>query len=453
MMLVDVDGLFNSAMGKRENWREEVLAKQKGGFGLAPEISKVAVSVGMNFSTMDEQWKVGLVELRRDVPIKLEDLAIREGGYVETIENTPVAWTPRGFYLFDFPDKVVGFVSPTERKNLTTWFKSALWHPRVFPPGFADRAVFRADAGAQIVLALDLADSVSAKMIEPWLSTIDVIKKTNTDPKLLAPRLASVKSAFLVVKVDQGIDGNLRVDFDREIDYTIPVARALILDVLENFGAELPEMKTWTLSFDKKNAVEMSGRLSAESVSKILSMAHVPQLSAPGAAKDLAEAKATSKPEVPYTRSQPDDIKAAQGYFRSVASLIGGLKQVDRPTYRSTKLWYDKYAKQIEELPILGVDKDLLDWGSMVSRTMREMSSGINYYAKNQTYVLASTPAGGYGGYNYGYNAENRNFDQSVIKKQSDAMMSVDLDKRWQAVESSVADVRRKMVEKYMVDF
>ena len=116
-------------------------------------------------------------------------------------------------------------------------------------------------------------------MVEPWLNTIDVIKKTNTDPKLLAPRLASVKSAFLVVKVDQGIEGTMRIDFEREVDYTTPVARTLILDVLEEFGAELPEMKTWTLSFDKKTAVEMSGRLSEESVRKVLSLAHAPRLS------------------------------------------------------------------------------------------------------------------------------------------------------------------------------
>ena len=32
-------------------------------------------------------------------------------------------------------------------------------------------------------------------------------------------------------------------------------------------------------------------------------------------------------------------------------------------------------------------------------------------------------------------------------------MLSVDLDKRWQALETSVSDVRRKMVEKYKVDF
>ena len=263
-------------------------------------------------------------------------------------------------------------------------------------------------------------------MVEPWLNTFDVIKKTYTDPSLLAPRLASVKSAFLVVKVDQGIEGNLRIDFEREVDYTTPVARTLILDLLEDFGAELPEMKTWSLSFDKKTAVEMSGRLSEESVRKVLSMAHVPRLSAdrpataeaPATAK--AEPKATNPPVVPYTRTQSDVVATSQAYFRSVTAMIEGLKKTERPTYRSTKLWYDRYAKQIEELPILGVDKELLDWGSMVARTMREMSSGINYYSQNQKYTLASTPSGYYGGYG-AYYGNSRAYDASVIKKQSDA--------------------------------
>ena len=279
LMLVNVDGLFDSPMGRREGWREKAQANHRGGLGLSADVSKTAVAVGLNFHSMQERWKVGLVQLRRDVPLKLDDLAAREGGYVETIENTPVAWTPRDLYFFDFPDNLVGFASPAERKSLVDWFRSALWHPRNFPPGWADRAIFRADAGAQIVLAFDLADAVSPKMVEPWLNSFDVIKKTYTDPSLLAPRLASVKSAFLIVTVDQGIEGNLRIDFDREVDYTTPVARTLILDLLEDFGAELPEMKTWRLAFDKKTAVEMSGRMSEESVRKVLSLAHVPRLS------------------------------------------------------------------------------------------------------------------------------------------------------------------------------
>src|SRR3954467_7484939 len=121
LMLVNVDGLFDSPMGRRENWRQQALEGRRGGLGLAPEVAKVAVAVGMDFHSMEERWKVGLVQLRRDVPVELEALATREGGYVETIENTPVAWTPRDFYLFDFPGNLLGFASPTERKSLVGW--------------------------------------------------------------------------------------------------------------------------------------------------------------------------------------------------------------------------------------------------------------------------------------------------------------------------------------------
>jgi hypothetical protein len=463
LMLVNLDGLFDSPMGRRENWRQEAVQNFRNRFGLAAEFSKIAVAVGLDFNSMQERWKVGMVQLRRDVPIKLENQAAHEGGYVETIENMPVAWTPRGFYLFDFPDKIIGFVAPTDRQGVVHWIQTALDHPRNFPPGFADRAIFRADAGAQIVLAFNLADAIAAKEVEPWLDAIDVVKKTKTEPKLLAPRLASAKTAFLVVQVDQGINGNIRIDFDRPVDYTAPIFRELILNLLEDYGADLPEIKSWTLRFDKKtNAAEMEGRLSAESVRKIVSLAHPPSLaperslaaeaSTRAPATVGAEPKSTTRAETRITSSSSDVVNASQAYFRSVASMIEGLKGTERPTYRSTKLWYDRYAKQIEELSILGVDKDLLDWGAQVSRTFREMSTGINYYAQNQKYTVASDPNGVYAGYGY-WSANSKSYDASVIKKQSDAMMSVDLDKRWQALEISIADTRRKMVEKYKVDF
>jgi hypothetical protein len=465
LMLVNVDGLFDSPMGRRENWRQQVVENARDRFGLAGEFSKSAVAVGLDFSSTAERWKVGMVELRRDVPINLERQAAREGGYVETIENMPVAWTPRGFYLFDFPDKIVGFVAPTDRQAVVKWIQSALDHPRNFPPSFADRAIFRADAGAQIVLALNLANAISAKEVEPWLGAIDVIRKTKTEPKLLAPRLASARSAFLVIRADQSLEGTMRIDFDRPVDYTAPVFRELILNLLEDYGAELPEIKTWTLRFDRKtNAAEMDGRLSEESVRKILSLAHLPRIApdhsasaeAPPRAGSLpatrVQSNATARSEARASARNTDVLDASQGYFRSVASLIEGLKGTERPTYRSTKLWYDRYAKQIEELPILNVDKELLDWGAQVSRTLREMATGINYYAQSQKYTVASTPGGAYAGYDYAY-VNSKAYDASVIKKQSDAMMSVDLDKRWQALESSIADMRRKMVMKYMVDF
>ena len=280
LMLVNVDGLFDSPMGRRENWRQKALANRGGGLGLAADVSKAAVAVGMDFHSMQERWKVGLVQLRRDVPVKLDDLAAREGGYVETVENTPVAWTPRDLYLFDFPDNLVGFASPTDRKGLVDWFRSALWHPRNFPPGFADRAIFRADAGAQIVLAFDLADAVSA---QDGRALAQHVRRDQEDlHRPHAPRAAAGERQ-VGVPGRQGRPGDRGEPADRLRprgrlhDPGGPDADPRPPGGLRGRAARDEDL---ALGFDKKTAVEMSGRLSEESVRKVLSMAHVPRLSA-----------------------------------------------------------------------------------------------------------------------------------------------------------------------------
>jgi len=454
LMMVDVDGLYNSPLGKTEKWREQAAEKSAsaGRFGLAPDITKLVVAMGADIQTLNERWKIGMVQLGAATP-NLEALANREGGFVEKVANTPVVWTPRGFYLFKFPDGIIGFVSPSNRQGIADWIRAVLIHPRTFPPSFADRAIYRADRGAQIVLVINLADTVSAKSLEPWLNTLDEVKKAKLSPELLAQTLASVNSAFFQVDVKQGIEGTIRVDFDQSIDYGAVVMKDLILTVLEDSGALLPELKAWTTEFDKnKKAIELRGRLSEQSARRILSLASPPRLSSSPSSTE-ASTPVESQSANPVVKLEQSDVaKISQGYFRSVVDLLDDLKRVDRPTYRATKLWYDRYSKQIEELPIIGVDKDLLDWGSQVSRTLREMAYGINSAAQTQVYNLASVPNGYYGGYGY-YAGNSKEYSAATIKKQSDAQMSVGLDSRWETLQISIADLRRKMVEKYRVDF
>src|SRR4051794_11607042 len=114
LMLVNVDGLYDSPMGRRENWREHAKGNRPDRLGLSPSITKFAVALGMDFQSMNERWRIGMAQFRPAPPSR-GAIANREGGYVETIENMPVAWPPRGFDLFLFPDHIVGFVSPTNR--------------------------------------------------------------------------------------------------------------------------------------------------------------------------------------------------------------------------------------------------------------------------------------------------------------------------------------------------
>ena len=77
---------------------------------------------------------------------------------------------------------------------------------------------------------------------------------------------------------------------------------------------------------------------------------------------------------------------------------------------------------------------------------------GINYSSKDTTHRIAGTANGAYGGYGYGYGG-SRAVSGSVITKQNNAVLDVSLDGVWQTLETSISDMRRKLVAKYKVDF
>ena len=455
MLLVDVDALFNSPLGQREKWRERAANRPTGVLGVSTDASKFVVAAAVDLDSADERWKLGMLQTHASPPA-LTALAAREGGYVEQLQTQNVAWTPRNFYLFAYPERIVGFAVPTDRQLLTGWIRSFLAKPRTFPPSWADRAIYRADAGAAIVLAVNLDQAFAPKQVEDWLRTFqsETVQRNKINFDMLAGRLAGAKSAFLQVDVKETIEGTIRIDFEYPVDMLRPVAKELILAAVDDYGAGLGDLKRWTAEA-KDKTITLSGRLSEDTVRRILSFIAAPRLtpahesygdtppSSPGESTKAAP-PSTAEP------SRDAGPKATQQYYRSVIDIVQTLKGHKADSQRSAKVWYDRSAKQIEDLPLLNVDSELLDWGSAMARNLREMASGINYAQKDTNFRIHRTAGGYYGGYGYG---GDRAANAEVIKKQYADVMSVQLDTRWQAIETSVADMRRKLVTKYKVDF
>lgn len=448
LLLVDVGGLFESPLGKSERWREKAAARS-GWFGLADDITRLVVAAGADYYDQEISWRVGMAQLRDGLP-DVATLAAREGGFVEEISQTKVAWTPRGFYLVTYKPDILGFVTPATRQAMARWITTTFVKPRSFPPGFADRAIYRADRDSQVVLALNLEQATSPQLLEPWLTTLDGLKEARLDPKLLSETLATVKSAMFQVDVKESIRGTIVVEFGYDVNYAKPVAKALVLTALEEYGVALDEVKAWAISADGRT-ITGSGRLSEASVRRLLSLAAPPRLT-PGKPSDgeLAALDPAKAAKVAAKYDKPDVVKASQAYFHSVSDALNDLKHQRSESYRGMKVWYERYAKQIEELPILGVDKDLLDWGAKVARTLREMAYGINDNVQTRKYARSTSGGGYYGGYGV-YVASNA--PQEAIRQQGEAMLSVGLDARWQVLETAVSDMRRTLVERYMVDF
>ncbi len=450
LALIDVDALLNSKIGIREGWRKKLENREESGLGFSYDIQRLVVATSCDLPTLEDRWKLGLGEARGNVP-DLKAIAAHEGGYVEDVRGVPVAWTPRGFFLFRFAPRTVGFAGQVDRQVLSRWIGDTLSRPRTYPPGFADRAFFRAEAGTPVVLAVNLDAIFSPRLVEPWLKGQPAVQKAKLEVSSLANRLADVESAFLQIDAADGLQATLHADFRSEVDVAAPVFKDLLLALLDERGVALPEMGTWrqSISADKKS-YELVGRIGVESLKKVLTFAQPPRM-----VTSLGPDRTIAPPgQASAAATSPSDVvKASQQYFRSVVDKLDGLKQEKSGSYGRSKVWYERYAKQIEELPILGVDGDLLDWGDLIARTLREMAFGINYSVRDQNYRMAQHPNGAYGGYDGYVIASNKSYDAAALKRASDSVLSVDLDGRWQRIEHSIAETRRKMVTKYKVDF
>jgi hypothetical protein len=106
----------------------------------------------------------------------------------------------------------------------------------------------------------------------------------------------------------------------------------------------------------------------------------------------------------------------------------------------------ERYARKIDELPVLHVDEQLLDYGDKLAETLRVMS-----LSQRQAGIRAGVRATeGRGYYNDGYDADAQ---RSQSKKEE---MSVAYDTRvqgWKLIDDAAADMRKAMTKKYGVEF
>ena len=68
----------------------------------------------------------------------------------------------------------------------------------------------------------------------------------------------------------------------------------------------------------------------------------------------------------------------------------------------STTLWFDKYAKRIERLPILNVDEELLNYSGFVASALRQAAGSVRTMGiqsgVRESQIISSSAGYGYVG-------------------------------------------------------
>ena len=97
--------------------------------------------------------------------------------------------------------------------------------------------------------------------------------------------------------------------------------------------------------------------------------------------------------------------QASQKYFKRVNELLDDLKETkdrsDNYTWGQIGVWMDKYAKKIDQLSVLNVDQELVEYGAHVSDLLRSAYGAIRTVAARSRVRQVNTQMQ-YNYYSYG---------------------------------------------------
>ena len=452
LVVVDVQALLQSPLAVREHWAEKHEADlREGAVSFPAKARLVLLASRLSSRSWNSLGELGIVELGQDGSIAA--VAKAEGGYLDNVAGSPVAWSPRDAYFVRFAPSIMGVMYPADRQRLARWLHFAQTNKVPEVSQYLREAADIARQEAQVVIAIDLADMADPKEVRHALGESAELADAKVDLDRLATVLASVRGLTLAVRVEEGILGKVQVDFGQETSMMAPFAKDLMLDVLGNNGAMIEDFHSWQARVSG-NAVSLQGDLSQEGLRRLLSLVELP--SATLDAKESDSAKATE----PQSLGDPQAKAAAsKRYFTAVSTLVDDLRKEKKEagSQGEKALWMERYSRKIDRLPILNVDSDLLGYGAFVAEELRNMAYalrgiGLATGSRNAS-ASGSDNSYNYSSYRYGYRYQVGMSTKNRIRRQETAKgVSQELE-IWNQIDNATADIRRKMVDRYKIEF
>jgi len=446
VLLVDVDAIHRSPMGAKDGWAKNHEKDSLTGVDSLPAaVERLVIGAQIDPTTLDAAWKVGVAATRK--AMTPAQLAAAEGGTTDELAGRQVVISPRKTYFAMLAPQTVGAMHPANRQEFARWLRT----DGGLSPYLKDAT---AKATAPVFLAVDTTDVFDPPGLRSKLATSKVIAGHEAQLDAIVRAIAGLKGIRLAVQVVPTLRGELSLDGD-SVSALTPVAKALVLMALDASGNAVEDLEAWTVQ-SSGTSVVLSGGLTERGLRQLVSPLLTPAMAAAGSAPS------TTAPDKP-------SVEASQKYFRSVSKLLNELHKQKQQTYNNLARAYQNYAQQIDELPLLGVDPDLLNYGAQVAVTLRGLAT-LGKATLSQSQMLSiqradaavqssgSTPYGNsYWGYDYAPTTQTTNVSNAPqinsLIAQAGANERVVRQQTWANIDKATAEMRRKMVTKYKVEF
>ncbi|MFV2069968.1 MAG: hypothetical protein ACC645_23625, partial [Pirellulales bacterium] len=487
LVVLNAQKIFDSAIARREGWKQNYeQAFAAAPMMLPPSAEQFVLGAHLNLEFMQSHWEAAVMRLSKDPTI--DEVAKRVGGMRDKVAGKEAIETPSDQFIVKFAPYTFGVVSPATRQFTAAWVRDVEANDSVkLSPYLQQAAGYAEKHGTEIIYAIDLHDALRQADIRANLGTSEVLEGKEIDLDKLSQVMASIQGATLGVVVGEKVYGKLKVDFGEDAAIFDGIARPLLLEILGRAGAMIDDFETWKPTVRGKR-IAIEGPLSLSGMRKLFSVLELDASSVASekvASKGPADAPAAQQPNTsrPSARSEDNEATMAyttQQYFKAVNKYLGDLRR--KKGARSIGqygLWFEKYARKIDKMPILNVDPEMIDYGQYLANSLRDAVSaiqgiGIRSGARSaQIYGGTGTvtrsyggygPAaryGAYGGYRVygGYGGttsayfRNIQAERRAVRKEERAKGALEARGIFKQMDQESAQIRRKMTEKYQIEF
>jgi hypothetical protein len=391
----------------------------------------------------------------------MKTVAEAYGGKLDRLLNHDAVAMPSGAYVVQLATKTLAAVRPANRQFVLQWLRE-IESTSASPPSeyLLKAAGYSDNAGSDIIMAVDLDGAFSPSRLEEYLKAKSWLAKQGADPASVASLLYLAKGMRVGVRFGEQASTRVAIDFPNDTSFMQPIAKQLLVEILEDAGMKIDDLDSWKAEAKGKE-ISLTGYLSPEGLRALLSV-----LPSPAPSVAVAKEDASESPKV------LDPATATKQHFQAVTKLLKDLKvqKSETKTFGQYHVWFDRYAGKIEQLPILGVDKQVVDYSAFVAQQLRHGSQSVKT-AGIRTGVRQAPVASNTDVYNYGYASgywggyvgwavENPRaelqYEQAqkrVIKKEERGEAYMTMEDIRQSIIAATNGVRRAMTEKYQIEF
>jgi hypothetical protein len=456
-LFVDVQALKSSRWAAREQRNETKDGNYVGGLNhFPPAVTKLVAASQFAPTSLENDWEVGVLALDKDVTAA--QVAQVEAGSLDPVGDTQLVLLRRNAYALVIDPRTVGVRRPANRQETARWARSLRGRSRAAVSPYLSEAAALAGKEAPVVMAMDLADVFDPAGVRKRLAACKTLAGSKADLDRLVRLIGGLRGFTLLVRADDALSGELRLDFAEDPAALAKLAKPLVLEALDGMAAHVDDLEGWQ-SQVRGNAVVLNGPLSETEARMLLS--------------PLLRPSTPVQTQPPAQASAPEydpRLVASLRYFHAVAKMLDDLKNMKASSFNNLAYWYSKQSKAIDDLPILDVDDELLEYGKVISETLRGLSTlakGVSSQNKiiemnvqegvatlpSSSYFYRYGPGGGWG-YNVPDQAIVNNYGQVYGLIAANTAAEGQLrSKTWENVDAATRDMRQKMTKKYKMEF